>query len=57
MTDKYIVWHNFGSEGWHPSTPIDGLDEVWNYLRTNPYRDQDFEVTMSVDLKLVVSHE
>lgn len=50
----YVVWHDFGSEGWLPSDePLESLDEVWGYLQTNPHRTQPFRVTREVNARLI----
>lgn len=51
----FIVWHDFGSEGWMPSSELVTLDDVWGYLLNNPYRDRRFVVTEKIDVKLVRS--
>lgn len=50
----YIVWHDFGSEGWLPSAAdLQSLDDVWEYLQTNPHRSQAFVITERVDVRLI----
>ncbi len=52
----YIVWHDFGTEGWFPSSDtvsLQSLDDVWDYLQKNPHRGQPFLVTRKVNVRLV----